>query len=274
MNKLFFGLLISFMLFSCAGKDILDTDKTPPQKPHLIAHLGDTGITYNQSTGQPDNYFNSSGFEDNGADAVDVAGNVTQITWDVLPDTDIDYLEVWRFNLNDTDTLLINTLHNYNKNYYMDNFSNLEVTPIGEDWFYYLKVFDTSGNFSVSDTVCYHLLSKPRIIAPDNSITVSDFNSITFSWYISPGSVFYLLIFDENFNLLKSYLTTDAPGDTYNINFTDLAIDDNLLQNKNKLYWEIVVSEPPVIRTVNGKDYTVYSGSESQRGSITKSKKK
>ena len=268
MNKIVVTLIIALMLFSCAGKDPLDSDKTPPAKPHLIPHLGDTGITYNQAPGQLDNYFEASdsGMEKNGIDAVDIEDNAIQIMWDVLTDTDIDYLEVWRFNLNDTDTLMINTLHNYNKNYYIDNFPHLEVTPIGQDWFYFLKVFDTSGNYSVSDTVCYHLTQKPIIVSPNQDITVADYNSVTFSWYVSPGAIFNLLIFDKNFNLLKSYSALDEPGDLYQVNFSDLGINQNLLGNK--IYWEVVVSSGSVIRTVNEKDYTVYFGAESQRFTI------
>ncbi len=266
------AILSAFILFACAGKDVLDNDKTPPEKPHLIPHLGDTGITYNQTPVQYDNFYNSEGFEENGIDAVDIQDYAIQIMWDVLTDTDIDYLEIWRFNLIEQDTLTIATLHNYNKNYYIDNFEDYEVTPIDEDWFYFMKVFDTSGNFSVSDTVCYHLMSKATINGPHDNTTVSDFNDITFSWYIYQGAVFNLLIFDQNYNLLKSYSALDQPTDMYEVNFSDLGIDPNILQNTHKLYWEVVMSGGATINYVNGKEYKIYKGSETKRYTIIRSK--
>ncbi len=271
-RKIFFMLILAFLLFACAGKDVIDADKTPPEKPHLIPHLGDTGITFNQSVGQVDNYYNSSGFEENGADAVDIQDYAIQIMWDVLTDTDIDYLEVWRFNLNEPDTLVINTLHNYNKNYYIDSFQDYEVLPTSEDWFYFIKVFDTSGNYSVSDTVCYHLLNKAVVTSPQNNIQVADYNQINFSWYIVPGAIFHLLVFDDKYNLLTSYSALDEPTDMYQVSFGDLGIDDNLLQNINELHWEVVMSGGSVIREVNGKEYTIYQGSETECFTITRSK--
>jgi len=260
---------VMLMLISCAGKDITDNDTTPPKKPHMIEHLGDTGVTHSGSGYSTDNFFDQSGSEENGTDAYNNGLNSIYISWDILTDTDIDYVEIYRFNLYEQDdTLKIKTMSENNQNYYIDNFDNYETTPIDKNWFYFIKVFDTSENFSVSDTVCYHLIDKPAINYPIGDTQTNDFDNVTFSWNPSSFTLFYLLIFDSNYNLLKSFRAIDSPDHPYEVNFADLGLSDV----SGTLRWQIVGDRGSEIKEVNGKSYTVYIGSESEIYKITQLK--
>lgn len=259
--------IIMFLLISCAGKDITDNDTTAPEKPHMIEHLGDTGITHSGQGYITDNFFDQSGFENNGIDAFNNGLNSIKISWDVLTDTDIDYIEIWRFNLYENepeDTLTIYTMSENNQNYYIDNFDSYDVTPVAKNWFYFIKVFDTSANFSVSDTVCYHLIDKPIINSPLGNTQVSSFDDVIFSWNVSPLTLYYLLIFDSDYNLLKSFSSLDSPENVYEVHFSDLAIPQEELPDDNILIWQIVGDKGSQIKEVNGKSYTIHLGSESE----------
>ena len=274
MFKLFKALSIGILVIlisSCAGKDTTDVDTTPPEKPHMIKHLGDTGITHSGQNYGLDNFFDEDGFENNGIDAFNGGLNSIQISWDVLTDTDIDYVEIWRFNLyEEDDTLKIHTLSENSQNYYIDSFDDYESTPIDKNWFYFIKVFDTSANFSVSDTVCYHLIDKPVIYSPLGNTQTDNFENITFSWNEASSTVFHLLVFDEDYNLLKSFSSLDSPENVYEVNFADLDIPPSSLTNT--LIWQIVGDKGSQIREVNGVSYQVYLGSESESYTIKRVK--
>ena len=66
-------IIVSLSIISCSGKDIQGNDFTPPIKPILIHHLGDSGDFEKDSLGvvlDTLDYHTSDGSENNGIDAV------------------------------------------------------------------------------------------------------------------------------------------------------------------------------------------------------------
>ena len=150
-NILLSGLIL-FIIGACAGEDTLGTDTTPPDKPDLIEHLNDTGDI--DIFGDTLNYYNISGNEMNGIDALP-EGDWIRIQWEHPLDNDLDYAQIFRFSLQDFIITKIDSISFPHQDEYIDKYGSL----IGKDWFFFIKMFDTSGNFSVSDTVCYYLLN-------------------------------------------------------------------------------------------------------------------
>ena len=107
MIKYILLLSICLVVFSCTGEESLGVDSTPPEPPELIPHLGDTGDII---LGDTLNYYdtNDNELENNGIDAVS-GGDWMQIQWHHLVDSDIDYLEIYRFSALDyyNDTIYI-----------------------------------------------------------------------------------------------------------------------------------------------------------------------
>lgn len=263
MNKfLYFLMVLIFTLFACSGEDAISSDSTPPQKPHLIPHLGDTGDIV---VGDTLNYYDNNGFESNGIDAISEADWI-QIQWEHLIDEDIDYVEIHRFSLEDYhdyienieqygedyeyDTM-IHQMPYLEQDYYIDDSSSL----VGFNWFYFIKAFDTSGNSTKSDTVCYRLINKPVLIFPGSG--TYDLEELNFEWQPGTWISTRLLLFDENYNLLWHYSPLDDPTGT------NVVYDGPLDLEPQVVRWRIDAFEDEMIYSIEGKQYEMHSGSES-----------
>lgn len=254
-------MMIGLLLLSCSGEELLYVDTIPPAKPDLIHHLGDTG-DFGTSTTPGANYYNLStqpDLENNGIDAV-AEGNYIQLQWLTLQDTDIDYLEIFRFTLTDylADTLnfvtKIDSINYTNQNLYFDT-----TPPIDRNLFYFISAVDEAGNFTLSDTVCYKLLDKPIIIAPPSGISVSNPEAIEFAWDINANVTKYrLLLFNEDRHLIWQYEPLDLEDPS--VFYAGPAINPG-----TTIIWRLDafghILENVVIFD---QQYTVLSGSESE----------
>ena len=90
-------IILFLLLVSCSGEDVLQNDTTPPIKPQMIPHLGDTGDV---SSGVTQNYYVNEEFEFNGIDAVQ-GEDWIKIQWERVSDDDAQLIEIYRFNLSD-----------------------------------------------------------------------------------------------------------------------------------------------------------------------------
>ena len=174
--------LVFLLLISCSGEDILNKDNTPPIKPQMIPHLGDTG---DQVAGATQNYYVNEEFEFNGIDAVQ-GEDWIKIQWERVSDEDAQLIEIYRFNLGDYNYYVehideleedfdfstkIDAVENIDNTYYIDSSPGL----LGHSWFYYIEVYDFAGNSTKSDTVCYRLVNRPAILYPGTgSINFND----------------------------------------------------------------------------------------------------
>lgn len=189
MKRIYFiaALLMITLLFSCSGNDPPEKDKIPPATPKLIEHLGDTGDEPIIVDGVP-LYLND---DNNGIDAVP-DGNWIKIPWKRFIDNDLSHLKVYRFT-EQTEPLLIDTVPAA-EDYYLDQSSLVER----EWYYYYIELYDASGNFSVSDTVSYALLAKSKLSSPAEGAFVSP-NNLKLYWRIGDKHTteFRVLIWDE-----------------------------------------------------------------------------
>jgi len=257
------GILICFLLISCAGEEIVNKDKIPPLKPNMIHHLGDTGVTVG---GETQNYYVNSEFEFNGIDAVS-GENWIKIQWDHISDEDVDFIEVYRFNMNDYNYYLenieeldedydfstrIQILETTDDDQYIDHSGDL----LGESWFYYINVFDIAGNSTKSDTVCYRLIDRPAILYPLGGNI--DYNELIFGWELDSelsASQSRLLLFNENRELLWVYSPLD--------------FDDTVIEyfgeyiEPQTLIWRVDTFADDQFYNVMGKTYRVFAGAES-----------
>jgi len=242
-------------------------DVTPPLRPELIQHLGDTGDIENDSLGvviDTLNYYTTDGLENNGIDAIPTppGSERIKIQWKHLLDTDIDYVEFYRFTLEDyysgNESTKIDSVSIPNIDEYTDDFENI-ASPVYKHWFYFMKAADTSGNWTISDTVCYQIIDSPYLISPDYSEIFSCIYDVTFNWQHDPTVTSYrLLLFDENYNLLWSYdlvsnqeMPIDYPANAPNL-------------ESQVIYWRVDTFGQTIIEEINGKYYTIYAGSESE----------
>lgn len=256
MFKIITLISLTFIFLSCAGKDPNEVDTEAPQRANLISHKGNTGDII---AGDTLNYCESNGFEHNGIDAVSGEMDKIQITWQHILDNDIDYIDIFRFNLQDNDTLRIGTLNTPDQDYYNDTFIG-EDEPTQVKWFYFIKVVDEAGNFSLSDTVAYQLLDQPYLIAPNNNELYGNLNNITFEWDKS-GEQYTnrLLVFDSEYRLKWVYETIVNPEqDQYSVDYNGPEINDSMI------YWRVEYIANPNYFTVNGIEYEVNIGSESE----------
>ena len=213
-NILLSGLILLF-IWACAGEDSLGTDTTPPDEPHMIPHLGDTGDI--DIFGDTLNYYNIYGNEMNGIDALP-EGDWIRIQWDHPLDNDLDFAQIFRFSLQDNVVTKIDSISFPHQDEYIDKYGSL----IGKDWFYFMKMFDTSGNFSISDTVCYSLLNKPVLIEPPDNHEIMPSDSLYFKWWDDQNvSIYRLLLFDENYDIIWQYKPIGQPnaGSAYEVEY-------------------------------------------------------
>ena len=165
MRKIFIltTLLLLTLLFSCSGDDPPEKDKIPPTTPKLIAHLGDTG----DDPIIVDGVTISLNDDNNGIDAVP-DGNWIKIPWKKFVDNDLSHVKVYRYSESNPEPVLINTVP-ASEDYYLDQ------SPLVErEWYYYyIELYDASGNFSVSDTVSYAILAKSILSSPAEGETIN-----------------------------------------------------------------------------------------------------
>jgi len=176
---------VLFLLAGCAGEDQEGNDKTPPIRPTMIPHMGDTGdfpATLNDSN--------------NGIDAVP-EGQWIRLQWNPFVDNDLSHVHIYRFSdIDPTSTQIANIPANTDT--YLDQSPLVERT-----WYsYYIELFDASGNSTVSDTVSYAILAKTNLLSPENGDTV-DASNLEFFWNRADDRTgFYrVLLFDEDYLL-------------------------------------------------------------------------
>ncbi len=260
MVKYFIFLFCLILMFNCSGEDSFGVDTTPPQKPDLIEHLGDTGDFITADSVM--NFYNTNDpdLENNGIDAI-TEGDKIQIQWQHLEDSDIDFIKIYRFSYQDylADTLsfstCIDTVNYSEQTRYID-----ENPQIGQNLFYYIDVFDIAGNSTLSDTVCYNLMDKPLVNPVQNP--VNNIYDLSFDWDIFESEQYRILVFDENRQLIWHYnllSNVDPP-----INY-----DGPFIEAPATLYWRVdILGSPFVTEPIAGKEYTVESGAESEEGEI------
>ncbi len=186
--------IIPLLLLSCSGKETFGLDTTPPAPVNLIPHLGDTGdLIYVGGVLVND--------ENNGIDTVP-DNNWLRIQWYTVQDPDLDYIKIFRFGDYSQETFIDSLSRTQvNHNQYLDSSLHL-VNPVGQTWYYYVKGFDIHGNFSVSDTVSYKLLSKPVLLTPADFAEVHP-DSLSFQWLKTNDALHYrVLIFDDENNYI------------------------------------------------------------------------
>ena len=199
MKKISFlaALIMLVLLCSCAGNDSPEKDKIPPTTPKLIPHLGDTGddpITI-------DGALVNLNDDNNGIDAVS-DGNWIKVPWEKFVDNDLSHVKVYRYTESNPEPNLIATVPAAD-NYYLDQSSLVE-----RQWYYYyVELYDASGNFSVSDTVSYAILAKSILTSPADGEYV-DPTELSLCWERgdSQTSKFRVLLWDNDTgNLVFDY---------------------------------------------------------------------
>ncbi len=260
MKRIFLLTSIVILLMSCTGEENLGVDSTPPEPPELIPHLGDTGDDGDEFIFGK-NYYNTNDpeLENNGIDAVP-GGDQMQIQWLNITDSDIDYLEIFRFSAEDyfNDSLdfveKIDSVDYSNQSIYRDENAAINM----EELFYFIRAVDEAGNSTPSDTVGYKLLYKPFLIQPSNFISFSNANNITFEWAGDTGLVYRLLVFDVDRNPLWQWSPLDL--DSLETQYGGPAITP-----PDTLIWRVdVFGQSGVLHTIEGNDYYIDSGAESE----------
>ncbi|MCK4311572.1 MAG: hypothetical protein KAW88_02435 [Candidatus Cloacimonetes bacterium] len=257
MIKYVLLIAISLVVFSCTGEESLGVDTTAPEQPELVPHLGDTGDI---TLGDTLNYYNTNDIEleNNGIDAVS-EGNWMQIQWYHLVDSDIDYLEIFRFSVQDyyNDTLdfvsQIDVLDYNDQSKYVD-----KSAPVEKYLFYFINAIDEAGNSTLSDTVAYKLINKPALLQPAN-LAQLDENEITFEWAAETSAIQYrLLVFDLDRNLIWQY----TPLDLEDLSVEYFGPD---IEPGTTLIWRVdAFGQTGATFTIEGNNYNVDSGSESE----------
>ncbi|NQV17056.1 MAG: hypothetical protein HQ534_00715 [Armatimonadetes bacterium] len=251
-NILLSGLIL-FFIWACAGEDSLGTDTTPPDNPNLVEHLGDTGDIFGIDTL---NFYNIYGNEMNGIDALP-EGDWIRIQWEHPLDNDLDFAQIFRFSLQENIVTKIDSISFPHQDEYIDKYGSL----IGKDWFYFIKIFDTSGNFAISDSVCYNLLNKPVLIEPPDNNEPMPLDSLHFKWWDDQNVLtFRLLLFDSNYDIIWQYEPTGQPnaGSAYEIEYDGPSIQPQ------QILWRVDAFGYTMTHEVEDKWHTVFSGSESE----------
>lgn len=203
--------LIILSMLSCSGDDPLGTDSEPPARPILRPHLGDTGdspVTWNglSITLNDDN---------NGIDTVS-EGNFIKIPWEPFIDTDLSHVKVFRFSNHNAEPVEIASNVTASARQYLDTDNSLQERV----WYsYFIHLYDSSGNYSVSDTVSYALLSKCLLDYPANNQIVPLFN-LKLRWTsdgVGASSFRVLLWNEENQLLYHQDIFIAVPEDTYEV---------------------------------------------------------
>ena len=261
MKKILLLPIIMILLMNCTGKESLGVDSTPPEPPELIPHLGDTGDDGDQYVFGK-NYYNTNDpeLENNGIDAVP-GGNQMQIQWYNITDSDIDYLEIFRFSAEAYygDSLdfveKIDSIDYNNQSIYRDVNAD---SYVDKELFYFIKAVDEAGNSTPSDTVGYKLIHKPSLIQPSYGESFSNANNITFEWAGDTGLLYRLLVFDIDRNPLWQWTPLD--WDPLETQYQGPAIIP-----PDTLIWRVdVFGQSGVLHTIEGNDYYIDSGAESE----------
>jgi len=265
MKNILIIILITLGLLGCVGEESLGIDKIPPEKPEMIAHLGDSGDTINGQSNY--SFYGFEEMEENGIDTMP-DGNKIKIEWEPLLDNDIDYVRIHRFSEQAylADSLafsqVIDSLTYTGRNYYVDNFWE-ESQPVGKSWFYFIEPFDNAGNSTLSDTVCYRLLNKPLIQSPLDFTETDEINDLTFSWEITNDATSYRIVL---FNLERQVLWSRVPLDYEN---TTIPYDGPNINSGDYIFriesFGYTLQSSPIA----GNVYQIPSGAESEERLIT-----
>ncbi|MBC8416370.1 MAG: hypothetical protein ISS80_01730 [Candidatus Cloacimonetes bacterium] len=261
MKRIFLLTSIVILLMSCTGEENLGVDSTPPEPPELIPHLGDTGDGGDEFIFGA-NYYNTNDpeLEYNGIDAVP-GGNQMQIQWRNITDSDIDYLNIYRFSMQDyvfaIDTLnfatMIDSVDYDNQSVYQD-----VTAPVDYNLFYFIKAVDEAGNSTLSDTVGYKLIYKPSLLQPSYNESFTNASNIIFKWAGDTGLMYRLLVFDIDRNPLWQW----SP-----LGFEPLETQYGgpVITPPVTLIWRVdVFGQSGVLYTIEGNDYYIDSGAESE----------
>ena len=268
--------LVFAMLIGCVGKDPNEVDTVPPVKPNISLHLGDTGDIIYVEDGLDTLNFYKKEYSIYGIDSFDIEGsgidaeagsiNKIQVQWKHLPDTDLAYIDIYRFNLNDNDTLKIKSINPYD-NSFTDDFSDFVGSALDKEWFYYMDIYDEAGNHTISDTVCYGLLNKANLLGPANNSVFSNSDDIIFVWNQAESSditSFRILIFDGNRNIIWNYTPLDSGEEgTFSIQYSGEEL------TPQTYYWRVDAFGDDTELELNGTIYRVSSGSESEERILT-----
>ncbi len=264
MKNILITIILSILLFACVGKESLGVDKIPPEKPTMIQHLGDSGDTYNGISNY--SFYQDTEIEENGIDAVS-DGDKIKIAWEHLLDNDIDYLRIHRFSeqayLADSlyFTSIVDSFPYTGTDYYKDDFGG-EYYVTNKNWFYFIEAFDTSGNSTLSDTVCYRLLEKPRIQAPLDLAEYESIHDVHFIWEESDARYYRILLFNEEREILWSYQPLDLEDTNIQYNGGDIPSGDYIFRIDAFGY-------PTTSTPINGNIYSIPAGAESEERVIS-----
>ena len=263
MKNLVFLLIISVSIFACAGTESLGLDKTPPEKPTMIPHLGDSGDTIDGIADY--SFYFTTELEENGIDAVS-DGNKIKIEWEHLLDNDLDYIRIHRFTEQDylADSLaystIIDSINYVGVDNYKDNFTN-DYHVTGKNWFYFIETFDTSGNSTFSDTVCYRLLEKTLVQSPSEFTEVNSMNEVDFIWNLSGAQYYKILVFDSEREIIWSYQPLDLEDTNIPYGGAEVPSGDYIIRIDAFGYQ--TTSTP-----INGKTYQILAGAESEERAV------
>ncbi len=213
----FILFILILVAFGCTGKEMITKDKTPPAKPVLLPHLGDTGDF-------PDSvYFNGSWVlltdDSNGIDAIPDTDGI-RLSWIHFLDLDIDLVKIWRFS-DFSEPGVIATIPPSQETYTDVKNAKINGDSLYYTYSYFIEVIDKSGNSTLSDTVSYRLLEKQIAHYPANGATVATMDSLNFIYYRS-GNVtkFRILLFDDLHNLIWSQNYEGEEQTSYAIRYT------------------------------------------------------
>ncbi|MCB5230823.1 MAG: hypothetical protein WCX83_06165 [Candidatus Cloacimonas sp.] len=186
---------LAILLVSCAGKEVIGIDTTPPEKTILVPHKGDTGDLI-----RVDGVLLND--ENNGIDAVP-DNDWIRLEWKPIFDPDVDYLKLFRFGdyseLAQVDSL---SRSQWMRNEYIDKKLHLEGA-VGQEWSYYVETYDQFGNFAVSDTVSYKLIEKTQLVSPPNNHQASIKEPIVFEWMRTEDALHHrVIVFDSDYHYM------------------------------------------------------------------------
>ena len=278
MKKMMIYLLIVVLLviLSCAGTTDPEADEETAFIADLIEHTGDTGDILKNSHGIITDtlncYYGSDStyyeLENNGIDAYH-EGDWILVPWRHVSDPKTVALELFRFSYMDyqnnvedyISSVAFIPFNNFTKDHYIDTFDD-EEEAVDNTWFYFLKTTNADGNTALSDTVGYHLISKPILQTPANQAGFTPSDSLIFEWDQNTTSSLVknrLLIFDENYHLIWFYnlLSNEEPV----INFDELSGFE--LEPGNYIWRVDGIIEWVDELYIDGKQMNIYSGSES-----------
>ncbi|HOQ80387.1 MAG TPA: hypothetical protein PLH63_04930 [Candidatus Cloacimonadota bacterium] len=244
-------LIVLVLLLACSGEEVTGVDKTPPSKPLLYKHLGDTGDgwVYLDESQTDSLYINEY---NNGIDAVPT-GNKIRIHWEHILDKDLKIIRIFRFARGYHAIKIDSLAADYDE--YEDQLVNIGDFPALEtEWNYFIQAIDHAGNMSISDTVSYRLIEKASLLTPADNTSLMNSN-ITFKWNKGRDVEKYrLLIFDH----MQQYLWHRDLDVSLEENIIELEYNSNNPLPKGTYYWRVDAFRD----RIEGGD-KFFSGSES-----------